>query len=189
MIEGNYINPIFVAGPIDRENFYKQFMARFSELMQKTKSGDTITVLINSGGGETHTALAIYDLLKSTDRTCVGVVAGVAQSGASLILQACDKRLITENSHMMLHRSNVQVSGKIVDAQSNLNTFKSLDDKFYEIYAQKAGERVEKISEMASQDKHFNAVEALGAGLVDEIIKAEVKNKKALTFINQASNK
>ncbi len=163
-------NPIWVNGGIDNKEFFLSFTKRFSELMSQTKAGDEITVFINSPGGDTHTSLGIYDLLNKSDRNIIGVVAGIAYSGASLILQGCRKRLITTNSRLMLHKSMVQAGGSVENAQAALDTFKALDQKYYEIYAARAGEKVSDIAEMAHRDKYFNASEALAAKLVDEVI-------------------
>ena len=166
-----YKNPVWVAGPIDNKEFYVSFTARLSSVISSTKEGDEITVFINSPGGDTHTSLGIYDLIKSCNRKTIGIVSGIAFSGASLILQACKIRLMTANSRIMLHKSSVQVSGNIDNAQQALDTFKNLDDKFFEIYASKSGEKVKQIEDAALGDKYFSAKEALEAGLIDEIIK------------------
>lgn len=166
----NYQNPIWISGPIDNKEFYTAFTKRFSELMSTTKEGDQITVFINSPGGESYTALGIHDLLSTSKRNVVGVVAGTAQSGASLILQGCSKRLMTESSKLMLHKSTIQVAGYVQNAQEALNSLKQLDDKYYEIYSKRTGEKVTEIADMAHKDKYFNAEEALKAGLIDEII-------------------
>ncbi|MGA2666476.1 MAG: Clp protease ClpP [Patescibacteria group bacterium] len=165
-----YKNSIWVAGPIDNKEFYVNFTARFSAVMNSTKENDEVTVFINSPGGDTHTALGLYDLLKNCKRKTVGVVSGIAFSGASLILQACEKRLMTTNSQMMLHKSSVQVAGYVDNAQEALNTFRKLDEKFFEIYATRSGEKVKQIEAAALGDKYFSAGEALEAGLIDEII-------------------
>ncbi|MCX6738178.1 MAG: Clp protease ClpP [Candidatus Parcubacteria bacterium] len=163
-------NPIWVNGPIDNKDFFTVFTKRFSELISQTKAGDDITVFINSPGGDTHTSLGIYDLLKKSDRNIIGVVSGIAYSGASLILQGCEKRLMTANSRVMLHKSTVQVTGSVINAQAALDTFKSLDDKYYEIYAERSGDKIEHIADMANQDKYFDANKAFEAKLIDEIL-------------------
>lgn len=95
-------NPISISGDItsDENDFYDRFILRFSEVVASTLSGDTITLFINSRSGKWTTALGIYDVLKVCDRTIVGIVAGKADFAGSLILQACDERLITENSYL-----------------------------------------------------------------------------------------
>lgn len=169
-METDFKNPIWVAGEINNKDFYVNFTKRFSEVMSQTKEGDEITVFINSGGGETNTALGVFDLLGGCKRNVIGVVSGIAYSGASLLLQACQKRLMTKNSTLMLHKSRVQVGGSVDNTQEALNTFRNLDQKYYEIYSGRSNEKVEKIAEMAHKDKYFNAQEALDAGLIDEII-------------------
>ncbi len=166
----NFKNPIWVAGEINNKDFYINFTKRFSDMISQTKDGEEITVFINSGGGETNTALGIFDLLSNCKRKVIGVVTGIAYSGASLILQACQKRIMTKNSTLMLHKSAVTISGSVDNAQEALNTFRNLDQKYYEIYASKSGEKVEKIADMAHKDKYFSAKEALEASLIDEII-------------------
>lgn len=163
-------NPIWVAGQIDNKEFYTNFTKRFSELMTQTKEGEDITILINSPGGESYTALGIYDLISACNRNVIGVVTGIAHSGASLILQACKKRIMTKNSNLMLHKSSIQIAGYVDNAQEALNTFKKVDERYYEIYSEKSGEKKEKIEDMAHKDKYFHAQEALEAGLVDEIL-------------------
>ena len=106
----DFKNPIWVAGQIDNKDFFVNFTRRFSELMAETKEGDKITVFINSPGGESHTALGIFDLLKLCSRNLVGVVSGIAFSGASLILQACQKRIMTQNSNIISHLRGVIAS-------------------------------------------------------------------------------
>lgn len=170
MPQKTFKNPIWVAGIIDNKDFFVTFTKRYSELMSKTKPEEVITVFINSPGGETNTALGIYDLLEKCNRNTVGIVSGIAHSGASLILQACRKRLMTPNSHLMLHKSTVQVKNSVENAQSALDTFRKLDERFYSIYASRAGRQVSKIAEMAHKDKYFDAQAALEANLIDEIL-------------------
>ena len=55
----NFENPIWVTGEILHGQFYIQFTRRFSEIMQRTAPGDSITVFINSHGGDTHTPRSV----------------------------------------------------------------------------------------------------------------------------------
>lgn len=165
-----YKHPMWITGHIEPGKFFEEVTRRFSELMRATKKSDIITVLINSQGGETHTALGIYDLLKDCNHKTVAIVTGTAQSGASLILQACGRRFITRHSTLMLHRSKVGVNGTIDNAQACLDSFRRLDQRFYEIYAERSGKSVEAIAEMARSDTYFGAEEAVSFGLADEVL-------------------
>jgi len=166
----DFKNPIWVVGEVKERPLFIEFTRRLAEVVEQTQEGDQVTVIINSSGGETRTALAIYDLLAACKRHTVGVVAGRAESCASLILQACQRRTMTKNSSLMLHRSDVTVSGNVANAQAALDVFRGLDEKFYAIYADRSGSNLDAIEDMAHRDLHFSAREALTAGLVDEII-------------------
>ena len=60
-----YKNPMWVSGDLKAGEFFEAVTRRFSDLMSSTKMGDAITVFINSKGGDTYTALGLYDLLSS----------------------------------------------------------------------------------------------------------------------------
>lgn len=166
----NFENPIWVASKIDPNDFFRDFTLRFSQLMQETKESDVMTVFINSSGGDTHTALGVYDLIRNCKRQTVGVVVGAALSGASLILQACQKRIMTPNSTLMLHRSRISFNGSVDDCQAAVDTFRELDERFYEIYAEKTGVEAEKIETTARGDRYFTARQAIEFGLIDSIL-------------------
>src|SRR3989338_2842946 len=114
------------------------------------------------------------ELLRDNDRTVVGIVAGTAQSAASLVLQACRRRIVTRHSTLMLHRSKVGVGlnggMSVEDAQSALDAFRRLDQRFYEIYAERSGKPVDTIAKLARSDTYFDAEEAVSFGLADDIL-------------------
>lgn len=169
-----YENPMWISGHIEPDSFYEAVTGRFADLMMKTKSGEPLTVFVNSGGGETHTALGLYDLIHECDRETIGVVSGTAQSGGSIILQACRRRIVTRHSTLMLHRSKVGIGrnggASIEDAQSAVDTFRRMDERFYAIYAERTGKSVDTIRQMARQDTYFDAEESVSFGLADDVL-------------------
>ena len=167
-----YENPMWVSGHIEPGKFFEEVTRRFSELMRATKKSDIITVLINSDGGDTHTTLGIYDLLRTSGRQTTGIVTGRAESGASLVLQACGRRIVTRHSTLMLHHSNVRFPAytAIENVQRGLDVFKRLDQRLYEIYAERTRKSVDAIAEMARSDTYFDAEQAVSFGLADEVL-------------------
>lgn len=164
-------NPIWVASKIEAGEFFKSFTQRLSQLVNKTKEGDKITVFINSSGGDTYTSLGIYDLILNSKRYTTGIVAGIAHSAASIILQACSWRIMMPHSSLMLHRSHVNVSGSVPNAQKALGTLRGLDEEAFKIYAERSKMGLEEISNIAHLDRYFSAEEALEVGLIDTILK------------------
>jgi ATP-dependent Clp protease protease subunit len=166
----DYINPLTISGNIRKGDFYDDFMRRFAQLMNQTEIDDDVTLFIDSGGGDTRVSLGIYDLIRACGRNVTGIVTGTAQSGASLIFQACNKRIMAEHSTLMLHSSEVSVSGSVENAQRLLDDMRRLDKVYYRIYAERTKDNVEKIANMAHRDVHFSAEGAVEIGLADEIL-------------------
>lgn len=168
-MECSFENRVVLSGNITPESLEK-FMSRFSEVIWNTDHGDEITLVIDSPGGDTHTSLGIYDLIADSDRNVTGLVVGRAQSGATLILQACSRRLMTRHSHIMLHRSKIDLHGmNIEDAFAAIQTYKEMDEIFYRVFAERSNRSIDEIRELSKRDMYFYVEEALEAGLVDGI--------------------
>jgi len=163
----NFPNPIWVTGEIETGGFFVDFTRRLSVIMSETKRGDDVTLFINSAGGDMHTSLGIYDLIRGCMRSVIGIVSGRAESGASLVLQACRRRIMTSNSMLMLHKSKITLTRiSVSDGQKALDVFRNLDQRFYEIYNERSGKKFD----AGSGDFHFTAEEALNYGLIDGIL-------------------
>ena len=76
----------------------KEFIAEL-----KQYAGQAITLTINSPGGSVFDALAIYNALRNSGGEVTTKVMGVAASAASLIFMAGDKRVMPENTFLMIH--------------------------------------------------------------------------------------
>lgn len=165
----NFENPIWIAGEILPGQFFINFTRRLSEIMQNTQQGEVITVFIDSRGGDTMTSFGIYDLLRSCPCQITGLVAGRAESAASLILQACDVRIMTEHSSLMLHKSTIDMKNiSVADAQSTLGRFRELDERYYEIYCARSGRQ---FTELRHGEMRFTAAQAVEAELADQVLK------------------
>lgn len=144
-----------------------QLIAKLLELDSRSKR--PIRLIIHAEGGCVEGALALYDCIRSLRSEVVGVVMGTAYSSALLVLQACDKRLITENSAVMMHAG--QCSTGRVSPMEMVNTssfYKEVMDNFERIVSSHS--RVpEKCQRWFRDCKYFTAQEALEYGFVDGV--------------------
>jgi len=62
-----------------------------------------IRLLIDSDGGHTRPALYVYDVIASLEAPVTGIVVGKCHSMATVILQACTKRLALEHAMFLPH--------------------------------------------------------------------------------------
>jgi len=130
-----------------------------------------IQIYLNSGGGDLDVAFGIYDILRNYEQELSIVVVGSACSAATVILQAADRRLITENSYLMVHEGSVVLNTD--ESQRNLDKwsahYKVYTDKMMKLYAEKMNQPVSRIKKLLQTDQLYIGEEAVKAGLVDAI--------------------
>lgn len=75
-------------------------------------SGDKpITIIMNNLGGDWYHGMAIYDAIRACKSPVTIRAFGHAMSMGSIILQAADKRVLSENSRFMIHYGTEGYSG------------------------------------------------------------------------------
>lgn len=62
-----------------------------------------ITLLINSDGGDVYNVKGIYDAILHCSSHVVAICFGKVMSSATLLLQACDERILMPNTKFMIH--------------------------------------------------------------------------------------
>ncbi|MCK9433894.1 MAG: Clp protease ClpP [Candidatus Cloacimonetes bacterium] len=137
-----------------------------------------ITIIMNSIGGDQNHGMGIYDAIRSCKNFIEIKVYGYAMSMGSLILQAGDKRLMAENSSMMIHYGQSGYFGHAPTSHKWDEESKKLDKWSENVYLQRIRASkgnhnfpLKKLREWMMTDTFFNAEEAIGWGLADEIIK------------------
>ena len=78
-------------------------------------NGKSLTVRINSYGGEVAEGLAIYNLLKSYAGEVTTICDGFACSAASVVFMAGTKRIMPRSSLLMIHNAWTRASGDADD--------------------------------------------------------------------------
>ena len=135
-------------------------------------------ILINSSGGNVKFGLDIFDLISHYPSQTTGVILNYSYSMAAIILQACQKRLITKNSYLLIHNPSPENPSwnQIFDPKEHRRLKKILKEvqaKIIEILMERTGQSEEKIIAALDEGKEMTALEALRFGLVDEISQPE----------------
>lgn len=143
----------------------------FTNELAKIPSNAEIRLFINSNGGSVSEGTAIYNQLKRHPANKTGYVDGCAYSVASLILQACDKRVMGLGTSMLVHNMWIQAEG-------NANMLRKLADdldKWMEsnrkVYLERCGEKMteEQLAEIMEKETILTPEECMEYGLIDEI--------------------
>lgn len=143
------------------------------------KSGvKKVKIRMNSVGGDAGVSILIHNRLRElasreTEITCI--VDGVAMSGGSLIMCACDHVTVNPSSLIMIHKCwSFLFGGYNADELRALAKQKDAWDKAQvEIYGRKTGLSDTVISHMMSETTYMTGKEAVEKGFADELTEGE----------------
>lgn len=143
-------------------------------------SAKTINLHINSLGGDTFTALAIYNLLrnKSNQSKIVVYIDAIAASAASIIAMAGDEIKMPENTLMMIHNCWTYAVGNSKDFRKTADDMDKIMDAVVKCYLSKVKITEDELKNLLDDETYLTADEALDKGFCDEVIK--LKDDKSI---------
>lgn len=167
---------LWVAGPVnDQMSTIVQ-----AQLMFLSNTGsDDITMHIDSPGGSVKSGLSMVDVMEYITCDIITVNTGIAASMGSVLLGAGTKgkRSSLRHSTTMLHQSSGGVSGNIIDAEINWKEWNKVNEELFILLGGYCGKSAKQVKEDASRDFWLSAKEAVKYGIIDEVIKPQVKQK------------
>ncbi|WP_182200096.1 head maturation protease, ClpP-related [Paraliobacillus salinarum] len=132
--------------------------------------GDSLEVIINSGGGEVYAASEIYTELKSYAASVETRIVGLAASAASVIAMAGDRVLIAPTGEMMIHNSKMGYLGDHRDMSKASEMLQNTDKTIANAYRLKTGMNEKELLDLMGEETWLTPQDALEKGLVDEIM-------------------
>ncbi len=146
----------------------------------------SITVHINSNGGEVKEGLAIYNALKS--RNVTTVCEGFAASAASLIFMAGKKRVMNKASLLFIHQAIVSASGSPDDLEKAAADLRTITEAAANAYRE-GGVTCsdDELHQMLKAETWIKAEDALQMGFATEIDGEEAEAEGVVTNDAMAS--
>jgi len=131
-----------------------------------------ISLYINSPGGSFSALTAIYDTMQYIRPDVATICMGQASSAAAVLLAAGapGKRLVLRHAKVLLHQPTSQAQGTLPDLAIQAKEVARVRAEVDEILSRHTGHPVTKIRSDTDRNKTFNAREAVGYGLADEVI-------------------
>lgn len=143
---------------------------------RKHQEGDErpIQLIFNSPGGNVFAGLALYDALKDIQNKehveIVTVARGMAASMAGILLQAGSKRIISENSWILIHEVSDIASGTTSELEDEVMLTKRLQKRLINILAERSTMTDKQIDKKwKRKDWWLEAQEAVDLGFADEV--------------------
>ena len=137
---------------------------------------DSITIHLNSIGGDAFSSIAIYNRLKALKAEKTVIVDGVAMSGGSLIMCAADTVQANPSSLIMAHKCWTYYYDRVNSDTliATADKLAAIDRSQAEIYMAKTGKSMEEVMEIMSAEKYMTGREAKDLGFVDELVDEDV---------------
>lgn len=133
----------------------------------QASQSDSITLRINSDGGEIFDAIAIYNYLKNKDVHVV--IDGICASAASIVAMSGKHITMKQGSMMMIHNPLTIAIGESEDLRAQADILDKITESIVSIYMSRTGKSHDEIVSMMDSESWMNELEAVAAGFADDI--------------------
>lgn len=138
----------------------------------------SISLRINSPGGDVFDGVAIYNALQRHPAEVTAYVDGMAASAASFIAMAGKTVMMSPHAQMMIHDAAGFAMGNAGDMRKLADILDSISNNIAGIYADHAGGTSDEWRERMLPETWYTDQQAVDAGLADGIVgKEPVENR------------
>jgi ATP-dependent Clp protease protease subunit len=164
---------------VDSE-IYGEFTSKvLMEIEQvRRNSPDSVSVIINSPGGEIYGSFAIYESIRRLSDNGIKVITIVegwaASAAAQIILQAGDTRVSGKLTRFLLHEASYITwfaDNKASELRDEAKELELVNDMIIKLMADRCGKSFEDVKKLTERrELWMSAEEALKFGLIDTIV-------------------
>lgn len=154
--------------------------------------GKSLTVRINSPGGDVFAAQSIYNQLRTYGGRVTVRIDGLAASAATIVACAGDTVIMPTNALYMIHNPATVTVGDAAEMRTAADVLDTVRETIVNVYQKRTGEHLtaEELTAMMDDETWMTAQEALAYGFVDQIDEqSTVTNcvKDGLLIVNSVS--
>ena len=150
-----------------------------SDLLKDINSSVTeIDLRLFSGGGDVFEGIAIYNILRRSNKKIKVTIDGLAASIASIIMLAGDEVVISEGSQVMIHNAWTFAMGDAAELQAVIDRLEMVGREMVKIYQRATGLSETEITSMMSAETWFNDDQAIEFGFAT----GKIENKNGFNI-------
>lgn len=142
----------------------------------KNSNASSVTVNINSPGGDAFAGVAIRNVLVQSGKTVKVNVVGLAASAASIIAMAGDTITMHSGSVMMIHPAQALAMGDATEMRKMADTLDTVTQSIADVYCAKTGMGKDDVLDLMNAETWMTADEAVDKGFATTVS----KEKKAI---------
>ncbi|HEX2850057.1 MAG TPA: Clp protease ClpP [Acidimicrobiales bacterium] len=140
----------------------------------RREPGSPITIVFNSPGGAVLDGLALFDYirrLRAMGHHVTTIALGRAASMGAVLLQAGDRRVIGENSFLLIHEVSHSNAGKVSELEDTVDFTRRLQKRLLAILSDRSTLTAGQIARRWTRKEWWlDAAEAVELGLADEVL-------------------
>jgi ATP-dependent protease ClpP protease subunit len=144
-------------------------------IKQLSKMHDTVKIAIRSDGGDLYAGFAGMDYIRSIVKKGINIEThayGYCASAATFLLLAGSKRIIGENSFVLIHQLRIEggAGGCFSELRDDMRINKKLMKQFRKIYTKYTSIPEDVLERLLSKDQILSAEKCLAYNIIDEIV-------------------
>ena len=161
---------VFLVGPVTDQS--ANLVCAQMLFLESENPDKDIFLYINSPGGSVSAGLSVFDTMNFIKPEVSTLCLGMAASMGSFLLMAGakGKRFALPNSKIMIHQPSGGAQGQATDIEIHAREILKTREQLNKIYAERTGQKLEKIAADMERDMFMSAAEAKDYGLIDQVI-------------------
>jgi ATP-dependent Clp protease protease subunit len=159
-----------IGGTIAEESWFDDDVTPAMFREELNAGTGSITVWINSPGGDCVAAAQIYNMLMDYKGDVTVKIDGIAASAASVIAMAGTKVLMSPVSMMMIHNPATIAFGDHTDMQKAIDMLEEVKESIINAYEIKTGLSRAKLSHLMDAETWMDANKAVELGFADDVL-------------------
>ena len=174
-------NELFFFGEIGRRKWGGIDAPMFIDALRQFR-GRHITLHLNTPGGEVDQGVAIHNAILNYKPGVTICVDGLAASMGSYILQAATRRIVSNNSMVMVHAPWATTSGDAESMRKSAEVLDKYGERMIDGYMRGTGRPIEVVRGWLSKETWFHGREIVDAGLASELVQPQRYSDAAARF-------
>jgi ATP-dependent protease ClpP protease subunit len=168
---------LILYGVIDPESWFEDSVRAIDVLdsIATLPVGSPVVCRINSPGGSLEEGIAIYNILRASQRRIEVVIDAMAASAASIVAMAGDSIKMMQGATMMLHDPWAMVVGNAEDLRSSADVIDMQRNQMIDIYSKRSGLSRDEIGQLMKAETYLTAEQAKAKGFCDIIDEAQMR--------------
>lgn len=142
----------------------------------------SISVRINSPGGDAFEGVAIHNLLRAQKKPVNVFVDGIAASAASIIAMAGDNITMGNSAMMMIHNASCACQGYAEDMRKMADVLDKVSASVAKTYIDRAGMSAEDVKTMMDAESWLSAQDCIDKGLATAIAENDENDDAAMAL-------